>query len=345
MISFVDIFGQERAVEEIRAAYASERLPHGLIFAGTVGVGKFTTARALAALYLCASPKKNDPCGKCESCRLIESETHSDFHVIRKEYIRSYDKTGKSKAIDLSIKVILPELIEPAMRKPAMGHGKVFIIEQAELMNSHAQNAMLKTLEEPFGRTLIILLTDQPDCLLPTIRSRSQTIRFASLDESIVRRELERRGVAKPQAADAAKLSQGSLGLALRWIEDGVIEQAGELIERIDQLIKTGRADGLPDWLKRAADAYAERQLKRDELGSKDQATREGYALYLSLAANRLRQRLAESTNSDELDHIANAIDAIAQAESNLDANVNVALTFQQLAVALEREFTGADKR
>jgi DNA polymerase-3 subunit delta' len=201
---------------------------------------------------------------------------------------------------------------------------------------------MLKTLEEPFGRTLIILLTDQPDWLLPTIRSRSQTIRFAPLEESIVRRELEKRGNAKPQAAEAAKLSQGSLGLALRWIEDGVIEAAGELMGRIDQLIKTGRADGLPDWLKRAADAYAERQLKRDELGSKDQATREGYALYLSLAANRLRQRLSESTNPDELDRTANGIDAIAQAESNLDANVNVALTFQQLAVTLEREFASA---
>src|SRR4051812_25506752 len=174
MISFSDIFGQDRAIERIISAYASDRLPHGLIFAGMVGVGKFTTARALAALYLCESPKKNEPCGKCESCRLIES-THPDFHVIKKEHVRAYDKTGKSVARDMSIHVIRAELVEPANRKPAMGRGKVFVIEQAELMNPQAQNAMLKTLEEPFGRTLIILLTDQPDCLLPTIRSRTQT--------------------------------------------------------------------------------------------------------------------------------------------------------------------------
>src|ERR1041385_8163176 len=106
MISFADIFGQERAIDEIREAYSRERLPHGLIFAGPAGVGKFTTAKALAALFLCEAPKKDRACGKCASCLVIESDTHPDFHVIRREHIRSYDKTGKSKAIDLSINVI-----------------------------------------------------------------------------------------------------------------------------------------------------------------------------------------------------------------------------------------------
>ena len=72
-----------------------------------------------------------------------------------------------------------------------MGRGKVFVVEQAELMKPAAQNALLKTLEEPAGRTLIILLTDQPDALLPTIRSRCQSVRFAPLDEQTSsRREL-----------------------------------------------------------------------------------------------------------------------------------------------------------
>src|SRR3712207_9357567 len=78
-----------------------------------------------------------------------------------------------------------------------MGRGKVFVVEQAELLSAAAQNALLKTLEEPAGRTLIVLLTDQPGALLPTIRSRCQVVPFAALAEELVRREGEGRGAAK----------------------------------------------------------------------------------------------------------------------------------------------------
>lgn len=125
--SFRDIFGQERALAAIRTAYEADRLPHGLIFAGPVGVGKATTAAALGKLFLCEKPKGDEPCGKCESCKLFAAGNHPDFHVITKELIRYHDKTGKSKGIELSIQVIRPELIEPANRKPNLGRGKVFV--------------------------------------------------------------------------------------------------------------------------------------------------------------------------------------------------------------------------
>ncbi len=164
MTRFKDIFGQDNAIEAIRSAYLSNRLPHGMIFAGPVGVGKATTAAALGALFLCGNPKNDSPCGKCESCQALEHGIHPDFHVITKELIRQHDKTGKSKGIELSIHVIRPELLDKAALTPTMNRGKVFVIEQAELMNPAAQNAMLKTLEEPPGRTLIILLTDRREC-------------------------------------------------------------------------------------------------------------------------------------------------------------------------------------
>ena len=81
----------------------------------------------------------------------MDAGNHPDFHVITRELIRYHDKTGKIKGIDLSIDVIRAELVEPAGRKPVMGRGKVFVVEQAELMNPLAQNALLKTLEEPPG--------------------------------------------------------------------------------------------------------------------------------------------------------------------------------------------------
>jgi hypothetical protein len=117
------------------------------------------------------------------------------------------------------------------------------------------------------------------------------------------------------------------------------------LIKQLDALLAgRGGAGGgdLADWFKKAADAYAEHQLKRDKLASKDQATREGLSMYLKIAANRFRQRLATVTDPDELEAACAAIDAIVRAENYLDSNVNVALTFQQLAATLERDFARA---
>jgi len=339
MTSFADILGQDIAIQSLRDAYRAERMPHAMLFAGPVGVGKATTARALGALWLCEKPRTDSPCGKCESCKLIEAENHPDFHAIYKELIRFHDKAGTSKGIDLSIKVIRPELVAKAALKPMMGRGKVFVIEQAEMLNTDAQNAMLKTLEEPPGRAIIILLTDQPGILLPTIRSRCRTIQFASLSDELVKSELKKRKVESGVAASATTYADGSLGLALKWIEDGVIASAGELTKQVEAIIDGKPAPNLPDWLKKSAEAYAEKQLARDELASKDQATREGLAIFLRLGAQHFRRLLESTDDPDALERAATAIDAIARAENYLDSNVNVALTLQQLALSLERAF------
>src|SRR5687768_9168926 len=159
MSVLAEIFGQDAAIETITRAYEADRLPHGMIFAGPAGVGKATTARALAKLFLCEKPKKTEPCNKCDSCRVFDAGNHPDFHRVYKELIRIEFKDRK--AIDLPVPVVREFLLEPAGRKTVMGRGKVFVVEQAEAMNAQAQNALLKTLEEPLGRTLIILLTDQ----------------------------------------------------------------------------------------------------------------------------------------------------------------------------------------
>jgi DNA polymerase-3 subunit delta' len=339
MITFDDILDQAAAVDWLRRAYQTQHMPHGMILAGPTGVGKATTARALAALWLCEKPKDAMPCGKCESCRVFEAGNHPDYHVVTKELIRYHDKTGKSKGIDLSINVIRPEVIDPAGRKAAMGQGKVFVIEQAELMTAQAQNALLKTLEEPAGRTLIILLTDQSDLLLPTIRSRCQLLRFSSIPQATVKAQLVKRGIEKSAAQSTAELSDGSLGLALKWLEDGVADSAKQLTQMLEQLIEGAPPSNLGEWFKKAADSYAEKQLARDELASKDQAMREGLALYLRLAAHHFATLMRERTDSPTLESAAGAIEAIVRAEKYLDANVNIPLVFQQLTLSLEKCF------
>jgi len=337
MLTFDEIFGQDRALATIRRAYEIDRLPHAMVFAGPVGVGKATTALALGTLFLCEKPDGTLPCGKCESCRIISAGTHPDYHVVTKELIRYHDATGKSKGIDLSINVIRPEVIDKAAHKAVMNRGKVFVIEQAELMSTAAQNSLLKTLEEPAGRTLIILLTDQPGVLLTTIRSRCQLIQFQSLGDDVLRAELQARNIPSPRIENAIRYAGGSLGTAIKWLEDGVIARAIDLEKMVDGILGGRSASELPDWFKAAADEYAEKQLERDELGSKDQATREGLVLYLKLAADRVRQKLLSETDADVLERSCTIIDALARAEEYVDGNVNVALLFQQLAVTMER--------
>jgi DNA polymerase-3 subunit delta' len=340
MIRFRDILGQEAALDVLRRAWRAERLPHGLLFIGPAGVGKATTAAALGALFLCERPTDGEPCGVCQSCKLFASGAHPDYHVIVKELIRYHDKTGKSKGINLSIDVLRPELVDPANRKAVMGRGKVFVVEQAELMTAQAQNAILKTLEEPAGRTLIVLLSDTLHALLPTIRSRCQMIRFASLSRELVSEQLAQRGIGAADAATAAQLADGSLGTAMKWLADGVIERAGQLGQMIRSLREGRGVEELPDWFKKSAEAYAEKQLARDELASKDQATKEGLGLYLMLAASHFREQLAKEDDAQALESLCAAIDAIARAEMYLDGNVNVALVFQQLKLALETELS-----
>jgi DNA polymerase-3 subunit delta' len=336
MMTFDDIFGQARALETLGRAWRSGRLPHGLIFAGPAGVGKFTTASVLGALVLCQKPTSSDqPCGQCESCILMAAGNHPDFHVLYRQLIR-LDKE-KSKARDLPVDVIRDYLVDPAGRTAVMNHGKVFVVEEAELMNSQAQNALLKTLEEPVGPTLIILLTDGPNSLLPTIRSRAQVVYFAILDDETVRREMQRRGIDASTAAEAAALTDGSLGIALRWVEDGVVAHARELRSQLDALMAGKSSGELQDWLKKAADDYAARQLKRDDLASKDQAIREGMKLYFRLAASYMRHRLNESSDPEALEAICARIDSLFRAEQYIDSNVNIPLVAQHVTVGLER--------
>src|SRR5689334_7792852 len=147
--SFDDILGQPTAVEWLRRAIGADRLPHGMIFSGPAGVGKGTVATVLAARFLCEKPKGADPCGTCESCKLMAAGTHPDFLLVYRQLIRLDKKDVVAK--DLSVHVVRQYLLEPAAMKSVMNVGKVFVVEEANLMNAQAQNAMLKTLEEPAG--------------------------------------------------------------------------------------------------------------------------------------------------------------------------------------------------
>ncbi len=334
---FQNILGQSDAINWLRTAYQEDHLPHGLIFAGPRGVGKGTTADALAAVYLCHQPnaKTVAPCGKCDSCKLLAAGNHPDFARVYRQLRRLEKKDVAAK--ELVVDVIRQFVVAPANLKPALGHGKVFVVEEAELMNAAAQNSLLKTLEEPFGKTLMLLLSDHAQSLLPTIQSRTQTVRFGALDESLVTKELLTRGVDAATAKFAAEISEGSIGAALDWIRDDVVLAAQELLGQLDHLLAGKPPENLADWFKSASEAYAKKQTELDENASVDQSKREGLSLYLRIAAQRFRRVLRESNDAGTLDQACTALEAIAKADDYLDANVNIPIVFQQLAQTLIR--------
>jgi len=225
-MSLKDIFCQDKAVSLLQRAFCAGRVPHAYIFAGPDGVGKFKTALEWGRLLLCKDPSLRDgvetadSCGTCESCRAVEGNSHPDFNLVYKELLE-FTKDGKDKKtpVDLPIAVIREFLVEKVCTRPTLSQRKVYIVSEAEKLNTASQNSLLKVLEEPPGYCCIILLCTRLDRLLPTTRSRCQIVRFGPVDEERIFERLSQMGLGRDQAVYFSRLSQGSLGQACRWAE------------------------------------------------------------------------------------------------------------------------------
>jgi len=158
---------QPAVISYLRSAIEKNRLPHALLFLGPEGAGQEEAARELAKALFCQNKKGLNSCEVCVHCRQVNQASHPDFNVLKPE-------EGKSV---ISVEAIR-ELIATANFKPFQADFKVFVIEKAERMNDIAQNALLKTLEEPQGKTIFLLISSAAEELIPTIRSRAQSVNF-----------------------------------------------------------------------------------------------------------------------------------------------------------------------
>lgn len=165
------------------------QLPHALLLAGPAGVGKRRFAMALGAGLLCQSPSDGVACGRCRTCGLLAAGTHPDWFWLAPE------EKGKAIKID-SVRDLVTAMAQTAQQ----GGRKLAVLEPAEAMNRNAANALLKTLEEPSGATVLLLISDSPARLLPTIRSRCQRLDFPTPPLAQARSWLE------PLAGNAARL-------------------------------------------------------------------------------------------------------------------------------------------
>ena len=245
--SFSAILGHDGAKAHLQAALADRQMSHAYLLEGTHGVGKKTLANAFVKTLLCQTPiegpnGQQDCCGRCQSCRSFDHDNHPDVKRIR----TLPDKNT------ISVKQIRDELVKDISIRPYGGQYKIYLIEEAERLTVEAQNAMLKTLEEPPAYGLIIMMAESAAAFLPTILSRCVKISLQPLDSKVVKAELGRRGVESGKAGIAAAFAQGSIGQALKLCEDENFEEMRtelfQFLGRIPQLSQLEVMKGSQLW-------------------------------------------------------------------------------------------------
>jgi len=229
---FADLIGHETVIYSLRRAVAEERVAHAYLFAGPDGVGKATAARALAAALLCREPRDGDACGCCRDCVQLAAGNHPDLHVLVPD--------GAAIKIDQ-----VREMLRTAMMFPVQGRWQVHLVEDADLMNTQAANALLRTLEEPPAGVVFVLLSTRPYALPPTVISRCQDFFFTSLPVPLAAEVVAgETGMDGEQARLLAALSGGSPGRALEMAGDAqYLQRRGRMLALVRELPRLGAAE------------------------------------------------------------------------------------------------------
>ncbi|MBI4821621.1 MAG: DNA polymerase III subunit delta' [Deltaproteobacteria bacterium] len=325
-----DLLGQTSAAERLAASVTSGRLHHALLFAGPDGVGKFQAARSLSARLMCKKAKDARACGTCSNCRRAKASSLSDVLVL--------DPEGDAIKVD-----DVREVTRLLHLAPLEGPHKVLIIRDADRMNPQAQNALLKTLEEPPGGARIILTSASPDSLLVTVLSRCQRVTFAPVPNAEIARILvERRELDEESAKLLAALSKGSVGRALAADLDALRAVRDRAVE-LDQSLEPGRPGGT------ALALLTAESLPEDD-----------FAGFLDLLGVWIRDQIflrlggdeAEVANSDRLSDLYDLVDSrtltellrrarsldLTRRESTSPYNPNRRIVAEQLCLALAGE-------
>ena len=228
-MSLARIRGHVRALGIIRRALQAGRLPHALLLSGQEGVGKRQVALEVAKALNCAGPTAGvDGCDACTSCRLIDrvvdpetgSRAHPDVLVLGPK--------GRSLRI-----AQVRDVERHANLSPSAGRRRAAILDAAETMTHEAANAFLKTLEEPPGGAVLILVSAAPAALLPTVRSRCQEVRFGPLPDGVLLALLAEEGIDAEEARRAAELGAAGVGQAKLWAERFPRQRQDELLQQL----------------------------------------------------------------------------------------------------------------
>lgn len=245
VLSIKEIIGHRQNTAVLLKAVKLDKVAHAYLFIGPAGVGKLTTALAFAKSLLCERPVEGESCNSCRSCLQVNSGNHPDLHIVHPS--------------GASIKLEQIHLLQKNVHyRSYQGGRRVYIIEDCDTMTAEAANSLLKTLEEPPGNTVFVLVSSRPYALLPTIQSRCQQFWFKPMSVDQIICGLSRYAdISEQQAATIAAMAGGSLGQALSFV-DGDIINSRKRVLGILQKAQQGDIIGL---LKESAELSADRLL------------------------------------------------------------------------------------
>ena len=229
MESFKDVVGHKDILKYISSAVENNRVSHAYILNGERGSGKKMLANLFAMTLLCETGD-NEPCGKCHSCKQAESGNHPDIIRVTHE-----------KPNSISVDDIRTQVNNTVDIKPYQGPYKVYIIPQADMMTPQAQNAILKTIEEPPSYAVFLLLTENAETLLPTINSRCIMLKLRNIKDTLIKKYLmENLEIPDYKADMCTAFAQGNMGRAIMLANSDhfneIREEAVQLLKHISEM-------------------------------------------------------------------------------------------------------------
>lgn len=229
MGSFKDVVGHKDILKYISSAVENNRVSHAYILNGERGSGKKMLANLFAMTLLCETGD-NEPCGKCHSCKQAESGNHPDIIRVTHE-----------KPNSISVDDIRTQVNNTVDIKPYQGPYKVYIIPQADMMTPQAQNAILKTIEEPPSYAVFLLLTENAETLLPTINSRCVMLKLRNIKDTLIKKYLmENLEIPDYKADMCTAFAQGNMGRAIMLANSDhfneIREEAVQLLKHIHEM-------------------------------------------------------------------------------------------------------------
>lgn len=232
MHQFSEVYGNALLLRHLRQAVISQKVSHAYLLIGSKGGGKRMIADAFATTLECETGG-TQACGHCSSWSAFASGNHPDV-----VYVRPTKKT-------LGVDDIREQILEDVSLKQYRYRYKIYIVEQADTMTVQAQNALLKTLEEPPGYAVFLLLAQQEDAFLPTVLSRTVTLRLRPLPDTLVAAYLrQEKGLQEADAAVYAAYAQGSIGTALMLLEDtGFRQMREDILQKLAALPRLGAGE------------------------------------------------------------------------------------------------------
>lgn len=327
MLKFGDILGHEQIKEHFQKAIESHKVSHAYILTGEAGMGRKSLANAFALTLLCEKGK-SEPCMECHACKQVLSGSHPDLIYVTHE-----------KPASIGVDDIREQINDTVMVRPYSSYYKVYIVDEAEKMTQQAQNALLKTIEEPPSYAIIILLTTNQEAFLPTILSRCVQLKLKPLKDFVVKSYLMgSMNIPEVEADVYAAFARGNLGKAITIASSDDFKAMHKEILNLLKHIKNMDISELIEYIQKLKDEHLDiyecldfmQMWYRDVLLYK---VTKDINLLIFKDEYRTINEISKNSGYDGMERILESID---KTRIRLDANVNMELALELMLLVMK---------